>query len=417
MKLIKDGKINTYLLSIYLIMFISFFYHLNSFLYNPRIVMYIFLIMGIVLLYRCVGGISKRFSNIDIVAVLTLVPYLFRNREISSGSYDAAIMQISVIVVFLLLARRDTWMEIFQRFELHACMVMVLFTVAFWFFPALKELVLSKVFPGNTAILNTTAAIGLTHHYSANGNFMAIALGAFFWLRNPQKSKSYWVGITVAFICLLLTQKRGPLLWCACGLLVSFYFFNSDKKSSRLFKLLALIVGLTIIINILRVFIPQINIVFERFAISDNSNSDVTLLSGRENLYLIAWNLFRQNPVFGIGWGGFNYSAAKYLGVDMGGAHNIYLQLLAETGIVGTTIYILYFVVALYQGIHILKMARKGYFCLDERQERILAFAVFVMVYYITYGFSGLVLTDVMLVYLYTFSVAVVRNIGNNLTI
>ena len=61
------------------------------------------------------------------------------------------------------------------------------FTALFIIIPSLKNVILPIVFPGNTTILTTNAAVGLTHHYSANGNFMALALGASVWLYDSKE--------------------------------------------------------------------------------------------------------------------------------------------------------------------------------------------------------------------------------------
>ncbi len=55
-------------------------------------------------------------------------------------------------------------------------------------------------------------------------------------------------------------------------------------------------------------------------------------------MWASAWNLFTHSPVFGVGWG--NFTAVFDLGnpyfvPDQVAAHNIYLQLLSETGLVG----------------------------------------------------------------------------------
>ena len=407
--MLRNGKLNTEIFSIYLILFITFFYHLNAFLYNPRIIMYILMIVGVVLLYRSMGGIRKKLDFIEVCCLLTLIPYFLNNQDIKRGSYDQAIPQIMMVIVFLLLSRKDTWFSLFGIFVKKASMIMVFFTALFIIIPSLKNVILPIVFPGNTTILTTNAAVGLTHHYSANGNFMALALGASVWLYDS-KERSYWVRIIVTFVCLLMTLKRGPLIWCAAGLLVSYYVFNSDKKSSRLFKVIALLLSALILVNVLSDFVPQVRLLMDRFQMTDVDDGGVTFLSGREVLYEAAWILFRQNPIWGVGWGGYAAAASQYTGYEMMTAHNIYLQLLAETGVVGFSIYVLYFISAVILGVKCLGRARKQIIQTDEQTERLMAFSLFVIIYYITYGMSGLVLEDVMLIYMFMFSIAVFRN-------
>ena len=65
------------------------------------------------------------------------------------------------------------------------------------------------------------------------------------------------------------------------------------------------------------------------------------ILSGRVELWKQAISLFVEHPILGIGWGGFANSVSEsYRSVhgQVYNAHNIYLQFLAETGIIGTLI-------------------------------------------------------------------------------
>lgn len=409
--MLRNGKLNTEIFSIYLILFITFYFHLSGFLYHPVSIAYILMVTGVALLYRSMGGILKKLDFIEVCCLLTLIPYFLNNQNMQQGNYDQAVLQILMVIVFLLLSRRNTWFSLFTSFVKKSSMVMVFFTVLFVIIPPLKNAILPIVFPGNTTILTTNAAVGLTHHYSANGNFMALALGASVWLYDS-KERGYWVRIIITFVCLLMTLKRGPLMWCAAGLLVSYYVFSSDKKSSRLFKVIALLLSALILVNVLSDFVPQVRQLMERFQMTDVEDGGVTFLSGREVLYEAAWILFRQNPIWGVGWGGYAAAASKYTGYKMMTAHNIYLQLLAETGVVGFSIYMLYFISAIILGVKCLGRTRKYIIQADEQTERLMAFSLFVIIYYIAYGMSGLVLEDVTLIYIFMFSIAVFRNVN-----
>lgn len=408
-RLIQGGKIKVYSLAIYMILFITFFVHLCAFIYHPIKLMFVLLIAAVVLL-NSGHGIIKKMSTLDYLYMLTLIPFFFNNQDIQRGSWDNTIFQICATLVFLLLKNCSEWISLWVKFVVGACFFMVFCTVLFWLVPPIKVSVLSTVFPGNESILTTTAAIGLTHHYSANGNFMAIAVGAFYWLGNDRKKTKYWIIIVVAVGCLLLTQKRGPLIWGSLALLVSYYVYNSNKKSTRIFKIIAFVVVAFAFLNLAEQFIPELSVVFERFKIDDTSNSDITFLSGREVLYEAAWKLFRQNPWLGVGWSGYANAARIYTGIEEMTAHNIYLQLLAETGVVGFLIFVTLYICAITRGIKCLQAARKEKINVDERQQKIMAFALFFIIYNVAYGMSGLVLTDIMMVYMTMFSIALFRN-------
>jgi O-antigen ligase len=75
-----------------------------------------------------------------------------------------------------------------------------------------------------------------------------------------------------------------------------------------------------------------------------------------------AGNMFLASPWIGVGIGNYNLLFVKF-GVQgwpfsAGHAHNYYLQLLAETGLVGTTFYIVLLITALVVGVRALLNAR-----------------------------------------------------------
>lgn len=67
----------------------------------------------------------------------------------------------------------------------------------------------------------------------------------------------------------------------------------------------------------------------------------------RQNLRQAAWNMFRTHPIIGVGTGNFGYlyNAYRPTGTEafpfVAKAHNQYLEVLAETGVVGFTVFML----------------------------------------------------------------------------
>ena len=80
-----------------------------------------------------------------------------------------------------------------------------------------------------------------------------------------------------------------------------------------------------------------------------HSSSDVVASTisegdgGRELLYLEALSIFQNNPLIGAGLGGFNAIT------EDGWPHNFFLELLSETGLLGTGLFIIVVVIALYK--------------------------------------------------------------------
>ncbi len=89
-------------------------------------------------------------------------------------------------------------------------------------------------------------------------------------------------------------------------------------------------------------------------------------------VWAIAWNLFAHSPVLGIGWG--NFTAVYDLGdvyfvPDKDAAHNLYLQLLAETGLAG-------FLAFFYLAVQSWRQAQRQWRRSEDFIDRALAFGV-----------------------------------------
>jgi O-antigen ligase len=75
--------------------------------------------------------------------------------------------------------------------------------------------------------------------------------------------------------------------------------------------------------------------------------------SGREDQWTVAWRIFRAHPLFGVGLGNFTVLEPRYT-LEPGPmthvaiiaetpdiVHNTYLQLLAETGVIGLIVFLI----------------------------------------------------------------------------
>ena len=93
-------------------------------------------------------------------------------------------------------------------------------------------------------------------------------------------------------------------------------------------------------------------------------------------LWGVAWNLFTQSPVLGVGWGNFVELYGPYLKdfsfipAGIFATHNTYLQFLTETGIVG---FVTFFGLLFQSARQAIRQFRSATFAM----EKVLAFGVF----------------------------------------
>lgn len=141
---------------------------------------------------------------------------------------------------------------------------------------------------------------------------------------------------------ILIVGRRGELLIAAVMLVLLVLLLCSKKQRKFLVigGIAAIVVGFAAIVALLpwlKQFPPLVRYVMTVEQIL--SGQDIT--SGRTELYALAWEGFLSSPVFGLGWDNFHTLVTEEFQAVHGfttveDVHNIYLQFLTETGIVGT---------------------------------------------------------------------------------
>jgi len=169
-----------------------------------------------------------------------------------------------------------------------------------------------------------------------------------------------WVFV-LASVALLLTQSRGGLLAYVAILVTSACFFAPNRKS-RMRRIAVVLIACLIAGVVAGLF-------FERLTEID----DFTAVS-RLAIWGGAFATFAHSPVIGAGFGNLRMLMGGLLDLPegwVGDAHNLYLELLAETGIVGLLAFALFMAVAL-------RTALRGYRAAQSELSRMICFAVFI---------------------------------------
>lgn len=218
-------------------------------------------------------------------------------------------------------------------------------TVLFWLVPALYEPVKAAFF--SASYMAKDYRSGFTAHYSCNSIYLS--LGFVCWVCGliGAKSKLRAADIILAsifFFALFLTTKRGPLIASLVAIAVCYLYSNKEKFTGTALKALLVVVIAVLGVVMLAAIVPGADSTLERFVeLSEDETGN-----GRSYLYEYAWGMFCASPVFGNGWGAYSKLVATTslgsmyadLGFSSMSAHNVYLQLLAETGIVGLAIFV-----------------------------------------------------------------------------
>lgn len=144
-------------------------------------------------------------------------------------------------------------------------------------------------------------------------------------------------------LAILAEGRRGELL--ACVFAMFFIFMISRSKKDFMLKagiILLVLLILYLSFNALLAAFGDNELLYRYTASIQGAEKGQDVTSGRSALWKEAIRLFRENPIFGVGFGGFANSISSSFraihGEDVMDVHNCFLQFLCETGIVGTVI-------------------------------------------------------------------------------
>jgi len=182
----------------------------------------------------------------------------------------------------------------------------------------------------------------------------------FITVNNQKIKKIYLLFIILNFILLILTYSRGAWLAFSTILLL----LGVLKYRKLLLKSLVIIFLSVVLILSINWFIPKdynsssiLNFnpsrrITESFSLKQNSS-----ISWRIELWGQMLNVFWEKPILGHGIGSFEKESFRKRGFYAGSyeAHNDYLRLAIELGLVGLTIYILLILIILKNIIKIYK--------------------------------------------------------------
>ena len=202
------------------------------------------------------------------------------------------------------------------------------------------------------ALTSGGAIAGLAFEKAYAAFICNVGLGIIFAEFVANKSYKYIIESIVVMLALMMTGKRTLFIIPIAVLLIYVILFNANNK---FIKLAGVGLGVTGFVIIAYTVIPGASLIIDRII---NNEGDV--LSGRENFWNYAMEMFHQNPLVGKGFMSFNdyvfNQGFRYYGERWNyQAHNVYIQLLGETGIIGCALIVILIVLIAIKAISIAK--------------------------------------------------------------
>lgn len=247
-------------------------------------------------------------------------------------------------------------------------------------YPDLYNGIISAYF-GNDFKMFGSGLQGFTEQTAVLASTLLLTMGALIYYKYIGKIWTTWVVIAVFVALIFMTGKRS---FATMSIMIPLAVMAlSQKNNSK--TLLALSFSALLGMLFLSYFIenaeqlsdiPGLKKITETF--SENQSED-DIINGREILWDAAIKGFYENPLFGIGTGRY----MDWSGLPTN-AHNAYLQVLCEQGILGFLLFVIPLIACLIQSVITLKKLPDG-----SNFESSLRYSLFIQLFFIMYAFTG----------------------------
>lgn len=207
----------------------------------------------------------------------------------------------------------------------------------------------------------------------AIGALIGSAIGHFIDFRNGnRRSSREWLWLIFLLfaslttgLALIMSWSRGAWLGFAAGLLVLVFFLPRKRWQGVILVAVGLFAVIFLVgLNIVPASITgRLLTIGEDFQLGDVRGELVTIENFAVIERLAHWqaglDMARENLLLGVGFGNYQVAYEEYGLLNwihpLGHAHNYYINILAETGILGGTIYLFLWVIIFAQAIMLLR--------------------------------------------------------------
>lgn len=352
---------------------------------------------------------KSSITMISGLLLFILVFLLLHSAQIAHRSFYTTIRWLyffSMILILPICPKR--WYNGFLKILGSLTLINVFFCVFFLIFKSKYSIMKNfwGFWPTGTASGTEGYRAGIASHYSENAMIMAVGLivfSSFFiaYMGRIKKIKciKYIVLMLVLVTGILLTAKRAHLLFSFMAILMVYFIYKPEMRKKNFFRIL-LIFGIVIaLFSALARMIPTVSYIYERFTTAGEDQESQT----RFEMWKLAINNFKEHPLLGIGWGGFKYEFHDHLynpavrdeRYAFLNAHNVYIQLLCECGIVGLLLFLGNAIFLFIKSILLFKRKIIQY----TTEYEIAVFSIIMQTFFYLYCLTGNCLYDMMFSY------------------
>jgi len=352
--------------------------------------------------------LPKRFIAKILPWILFMLLFVIpRNQHIAHHNYWSTIRWVMALVIMILAACKPVGCKGTLRIILLCSGLHVAATWILYFFPFLYERLYSLwgAWPVGTEKNFEVYRAGLTNNYSRNTlaqipGFLVAAAAIIVILSargmisrvNTARLLAAAAIFVVTMGSIMLTAKRSALIFGAAAIVLGYVIY----KYRRINIIRTAGIGIIAILLILAAsrFITPLQKVVNRFLEIGKDTST----TNRLKMWKLALEMFARHPFIGNGWESFKFEYYDNLSAKSGGlydyldAHNVFLQVLAETGILGFGLFMTCIGTTFFTGYKLVQLRDR----ISGIYDRIAVLYSFMyQIYFILYCMTGNCLYDI----------------------
>ena len=319
-------------------------------------------VVGLVLVVAGLGVTLRRGTlKLRVPAVTTVLTVMFALWAVcgtlwSRGSHSGAVLQAAIYVQLAVMVLL-TW-QLCRNLQDHRTLLQAYVIGAYIVAGQIAVQYLTNPFvPNSTQSMERYTGLGGNPNGVAATVALALPIAWYlghFWARGLLRWLNY-LYLPLAIFAIILTASRGGFLIAAVGLMVVPLTFRQLPTKARV----ATIVFALLSVGVIATAVPLAN--FSRIAQTSSEISDGDV-SNRGVIWQAGLQLYTQSPVVGIGTGSFLSAVGSVLGYRIP-AHNAFLLVLIELGVVGFLLFTLNFLVVLWPLLRLQGPEKMFYLC------------------------------------------------------
>lgn len=252
----------------------------------------------------------------------------------------------------------------------------VIDAIRFYSYPAALSIVGMTLYRGEKSG-------GLLGDYQSAGMLMSICFGVI--LIHYYYEEDQWdiPGLVFTFLALMMSGKRSFSVLAVLAFFLIYLLNHEAGKKRRFVKLILAAVPAAVLAF---AAVPAVRLVVERII---EFQGDKTF-NGRLYYWIAARSAFANHRLTGIGMGGFSQYFDQYFhrlgNLEAYDAHNVYIQMAAELGVIGEGLFLLLFLLALVKSVQLMRMNAVKQ---DRDCRYILSYSILIQVWFLLYCLTG----------------------------